>query len=283
MIYLSVLLVTSVCTLSESVPVLERVPLLDGKIIGGVSTSIEKHPYQVSLQSNYGEHFCGGSIISKTVIVTAAHCVISKTVSSIKVRLGSTNTGIGGTLVDAKDIVYHENYNSITHDNDVAIVKLTHPVEKSARIQVIELAEVTPDSGTPAIVTGWGVAVIAVIPYLPSVLQEVEINIVGRTECRSPIYQLGAKITDNMLCAYGKDKDSCQGDSGGPLVAGTKLVGIVSWGYGCAEPGYPGVYTDVSKVKEWIEKASNASKAINGVNIKFLLLIFLFISKLKVF
>lgn len=63
-------------------------------------------------------------------------------------------------------------------------------------------------------------------------------------------------ITDRMLCTKYKDTDACQGDSGGPLVADGKLIGVVSWGEGCADPRYPGVYARVAIVRDWIRTTS---------------------------
>lgn len=255
MIRFGFLVVLFGCTLGGCVPLLETGSYFDGRIVGGVPTTIAKHPHQVSLQTTYGGHFCGGSIIAKDVIVTAAHCVIWKTVSDIKIRLGSTSHMKGGVLVAAKALKYHEYYDRLSYHNDVAIIKLSHPVSESLSIRYIKLANVTPKNGTLAVVTGWGVLEQGGL-YLPTNLQEIEINIIGRKECSSTSYKYGSTITSTMICAYGDGIDACQADSGGPLVANNKLVGIVSWGNGCAKRGYPGVYTDVAEVKEWIEKAA---------------------------
>lgn len=66
------------------------------------------------------------------------------------------------------------------------------------------------------------------------------------------------EVTETMICAGEKGKDSCQGDSGGPLASNGTLVGIVSWGLGCAREGYPGVYTNVAYFKDWLA-ANNAT------------------------
>jgi trypsin len=108
-----------------------------------------------------------------------------------------------------------------------------------------------PAAGSLAVVTGWGA------PYsggtIPSQLQAVNVDIISRTECDNAYADYGG-ITVNMICAAvpGGGKDACQGDSGGPLVVGVQLVGIVSWGVGCAEAEYPGVYSNVATIKDFI-------------------------------
>ncbi|XP_073845359.1 trypsin-like [Musca autumnalis] len=227
---------------------------LDGRIVNGVDTTIEKHPYQVSLQTSSGSHFCGGSIISEDIIVTAAHCMQSYSASQIRVRLGSTQYNSGGDLVAVKAFKYHEGYNSKTMVNDIAILKLATPVKETAKIRYISMAEKTPATGTPAVVTGWGTKCYLTCISLPKTLQEVEVDIVDEKACASSEYKYGSQIKETMVCAYAVNKDACQGDSGGPLVAEDKLVGIVSWGMGCAKTGYPGVYADVPSLRSWVEK-----------------------------
>lgn len=229
---------------------------LEGRIVNGVDTTIEAHPYQVSLQTTSGSHFCGGSIISEDIIVTAAHCMQSYTASQFKVRLGSTTYNTGGELVAVKSFKFHEGYNSKTMVNDVAVIKMATPVRETASIRYIKLAEKTPATGTPAVVTGWGTKCYLTCITLPKILQEVGVDIVSEKDCASSQFKYGSEIKETMVCAYATDKDACQGDSGGPLVADDELVGIVSWGYGCARSGYPGVYADVASVRSWIESAS---------------------------
>nr|P51588.1 RecName: Full=Trypsin; Flags: Precursor [Sarcophaga bullata]CAA64354.1 trypsin-like enzyme [Sarcophaga bullata] len=229
---------------------------LDGRIVNGVDTTIEAHPYQVPLQNAALSHFCGGSIISEDLVVTAAHCMQSYTASQIKVRLGSTIYNEGGELVSVKAFKFHEGYNPKTMVNDVALIKLATPVRESSKIRYIRLADRTPPTGTPAVVTGWGTKCFLTCVSLPKTLQEVEVDIVDQKACASNEFKYGSQIQDTMVCAYALKKDACQGDSGGPLVANNQLVGIVSWGSGCARVGYPGVFCDVPSVRSWIEKTA---------------------------
>ncbi|XP_065368217.1 trypsin-like [Calliphora vicina] len=230
--------------------------ILDGRIVNGVDTTIQAYPYQVSLQTNDGFHFCGGSIISEDIIVTAAHCMQSYKASQFKVRLGSTEYNNGGELVAVKAFKYHEGYNPTTMVNDVAVIKMATPVRESSKIRYIKLAEKAPSTGTTAAVTGWGSKCFLLCITAPKILQVVEVDIVDQQQCASSEYNYGDKIKETMLCAYAVKKDACQGDSGGPLVANNVLVGIVSWGNGCAWAGYPGVYCDVASVRSWIEKTA---------------------------
>ncbi|XP_017105823.2 trypsin theta [Drosophila bipectinata] len=228
----------------------------EGRIVGGEDTTIRAHPYQVSLQKKNSNHFCGGSIIDAYTIVTAAHCLVGVKAEKIFVRLGSTLYNEGGRLVAVRALAYSENYNSKTMENDVGILKLAEKVEETDDIRYIALAEKTPETGTPAVVTGWGSKCYFWCMSLPKTLQEVLVNIVDWKVCGSDTYKYGEIIYDTMVCAYEKKKDACQGDSGGPLVAENLLVGIVSWGYACASNLLPGVYTDVPSVRSWINSKS---------------------------
>lgn len=226
----------------------------EGRIVGGKDTTIRAHPYQVSLQTKSGSHFCGGSILNADTVVTAAHCLDGQTASKVFVRLGSTLYNEGGIVVAVRALTYSEKYNTKTMEYDVGILKLAERVEETDDIQYVELAKETPPTGTTAVVTGWGVRCYFWCVSLPKVLQEVYVDIVDWETCRSSAYKYGDIIYPSMVCAYAKEKDACQGDSGGPLVVGKKtLVGIVSWGYGCASEGKPGVYADVADLREWIE------------------------------
>merc|ERR1719223_760092 len=100
----------------------------------------------------------------------------------------------------------------------------------------------------------------------PSILQEAQVKIISNEDCmakeKGTSYgSEGAEITDSMICAQGINDglitDACQGDSGGPLVSYSEgewyIDGATSWGFGCADKKFPGVWARVFKVKSWIE------------------------------
>ncbi|EDW90942.1 trypsin theta [Drosophila yakuba] len=228
----------------------------EGRIVGGVDTTIRAHPYQVSLQTKSGSHFCGGSLINEDTVVTAAHCLVGRKISKVFVRLGSTLYNEGGVVVAVRELAYNEDYSSKTMEYDVGILKLAEKVQETEDIRYIELATETPPTGTTAVVTGWGSKCYFWCMTLPKTLQEVSVDIVDWKTCASDEYKYGEIIYDSMVCAYEKNKDACQGDSGGPLAVGNTLVGIVSWGYACASHLLPGVYSDVAVLRKWILNAT---------------------------
>ncbi|XP_061397786.1 trypsin alpha-like [Musca vetustissima] len=225
-------------------------PQLDGRIVGGVSTTITAYPWQISLQRS-GSHSCGGSVYSANIIVTAAHCLQSVSTSVLKVRAGSTYWNSGGVLVSVAAFKNHEGYNSRTMVNDIAVIRLSSSLTFGSTIKAIALTTNAPANGAAAVVSGWGTKASG-SSSLPTTLQYVDVNIVSQSQCSSSAYGYGSEVKPTMICAYAAGKDSCQGDSGGPLVSGGKLVGVVSWGYGCAFPNYPGVYADVATLRSWV-------------------------------
>ncbi|KAM7342420.1 trypsin alpha-4-like [Cochliomyia hominivorax] len=244
-----ILLSLTACALGAAVPE-GLLPQLDGRIVGGSFTTISSFPWQISLQRS-GSHSCGGSIYNNKIIVTAAHCLQSVSTSVLKVRAGSSFWNSGGVLVSVAAFKNHEGYNADTMVNDIAVIRLASPLTYSSTIKAIALASTAPANGAAASVSGWGTTASG-SASLPSQLKYVDVKIVNRNQCASSTYGYGNKIKNTMICAYTVGKDSCQGDSGGPLVSGGVLVGVVSWGYGCAFTNYPGVYADVAVLRPWV-------------------------------
>ncbi|XP_017124513.1 trypsin delta [Drosophila elegans] len=244
-----ILLSAVACALGGTVPE-GLLPQLDGRIVGGTTTTITSFPWQISLQRN-GGHSCGGSVYSANIIVTAAHCLQSVSASVLQVRAGSSYWSSGGSVAKVASFKNHEGYNANTMVNDIAIVRLSSSLSFSSSIKAIGLASSNPANGASASVSGWGTQSYG-SSSIPSQLQYVNVNIVGRTQCASSTYGYGSQIQSSMICAAASGKDACQGDSGGPLVSGGVLVGVVSWGYGCAYSNYPGVYASVADLRSWV-------------------------------
>lgn len=122
------------------------------RIIGGSSMDITDVPWQVSLQY-YGEHFCGGSIYSKTIIITAAHCIKE---GERSIRAGSSLHDSEGVVVGVEAYIIHPQFDKHNMKNDVAVLKLSSPLSFSDSIQTIPLAETDPPTSSSALATGWG-------------------------------------------------------------------------------------------------------------------------------
>lgn len=254
-------LVASFCALSFSFETEWQSPDLqeasnvfgyESRIIGGAPTAIEKVPYQAGLFRN--SHVCGGAIISRQWILTAAHCVVNT--NNLQVYVGS-NVRRNATFYRVANVVSHPSFDYARLDYDIALLRINGALNYSSKIQPIRLTSVQPKPGSVVTASGWGVTS---VPggVLSSLLMKVDIPVVERSLCER-LYSPRQNITSRMLCAgdirYG-GKDSCQGDSGGPLAANGTLYGIVSWGRSCAQPSYPGVYTNVAILRQWIRKIS---------------------------
>ena len=155
--------------------------------------------------------------------------------------------------IAVKTVMLHEQYDSWTITNDICLLELDGMADfGSSVIDSIRLPSdgAEYDAGTTCTVSGWGTT--SEGGSLAKVLMKVDVPVVSDDDCRGSYGQ--SEIADSMICA-GLDaggKDSCQGDSGGPFMCGSQLSGVVSWGYGCAEAGYPGVYTQTSYFISWL-------------------------------
>merc|ERR1712212_299836 len=211
-------------------------------------------------------HFCGGSIVNENWVVTAGHCCSGSTTFMHVVAGGiklNANEGEEERR-DVQKIIVHPDYSSSDLSNDICLLQLATPLEMTEFIQPVVMPE--PKQETPAdteiIVTGWGSLSEGGLS-LPNVLHKVTIPVIADEKCNEAYSSSGYSIIDSMLCAGLPEggKDSCQGDSGGPLIEAQSktLLGVVSWGIGCARPGLPGVYTQVSYYVDWIQQTMNAN------------------------
>lgn len=234
-------------------------------IVNGFEAVPHEYPFMAALM-NRQRQFCGGSLIDDNHILTAAHCVahLSKNdVQHLRVRLGDHNIKSDAEAVHVekrvKRVIRHIGFSSSTLHNDVAILTLDDPVEYSSTIQPICLASGTNQYVNNRVtVAGWGT--LSEGGSQPASLMKVDVEVWTNEKCKAS-YGSSAPggITSHMLCASLPNQDSCSGDSGGPLFicpAGGQCtqVGIVSWGIGCAKAQYPGVYTRVTNMHDWISK-----------------------------
>lgn len=231
------------------------------EIVGGTNTTIGANPWQVSLQSSSGFHFCGGSVLNANWILTAQHCVndggtISK---PARIEAGTTTISGSGQVRSVAEVIVYPGYVDASKGKDVALLRLSTPLDLStASVKAIGMvtsadasAGVT-NTGVVARVTGWGT--LSSGGSSPDTLQTVDVNILSNSSAQSSYPS--ETITADQLAAAAPGKDSCQGDSGGPLTVlkgSTRvLAGVVSWGYGCADSRYPGMYARVSSFESWI-------------------------------
>ena len=228
------------------------------RIVGGAPVDKGEYPFMVSLQNN-SSHFCGGSLIAKNWVLTAAHCAKATSVEKLQIKVGLHNQSDtqGTESFTAEKIVPHPEYDSSKTDYDFALIQLkgeskfAHIELNRGAIDIPEEEEKAPMSTT----AGWGTT--SEWGSLSKELLKVEVPLVSGKRCE---VAYPGKITKTMICAgFEKGgKDSCQGDSGGPLMikdgnGGNVLIGVVSWGAGCARPKKYGVYADLYTVLSWIE------------------------------
>jgi trypsin len=229
------------------------------RIVGGELTRIERHPWQVALNidgPNGIVYLCGGSLIAQHWVLTAAHCFHPQnTASDIRAKVGASNYLRSGSWLPIDQVIVHEAYDGKTYAHDIALVRLrTAQQGRSIPMAGASLSLV----GERLEVTGWGAT--SEMGRTSSELRLARVPFVDTDTCNSSGSYNGA-IGTGMLCAGEAEGgiDSCQGDSGGPLVlrkpGGPVLVGVVSFGEGCAQKLKYGVYTRVSAYRDWTDKA----------------------------
>lgn len=234
------------------------------RIVGGTQAAVSEYPWAVLLSGSESttDFFCGASLIAERWVLTAAHCVDGSIPANVVAFVGEydkANNTVSPNV--ATKIIVHPEYDAYTSDNDIALIELANP-ESIVPVNLISLSmaatlsSLADDNINDVTVIGWGDTEDPVGTY-PDILREVDLPIISNAVCNESQY-LNGEVSPNMICAGLPEGgiDSCQGDSGGAMVysdgANWYQAGIVSWGYGCADPGKFGVYTRVEKYINWI-------------------------------
>jgi secreted trypsin-like serine protease len=246
------------------------------EIVGGTNASITDNPWQVSLQNSSGSHFCGGSVLNHSWILTAQHCVNSGGFITKPARVAagsSTRSGMNtsGQIRTVAEVIVYPGYVRPETGKDIALLRLSSPLDLSGpNVKAIGMANSadasvgTTNPGVMSRVTGWG-RLFSGATTLPDTLQTVDVALLSNASAQASYP--AETITEDQLAAASPGKDSCQGDSGGPLTVlrgSTRiLAGVVSWGYGCADARYPGLYARVSSFEHWIAPKINVAPLIS--------------------
>nr|XP_015204206.1 PREDICTED: coagulation factor XI-like [Lepisosteus oculatus] len=228
------------------------------RILGGTRAERNKWPWQVSLHED-SSHSCGGSILRRRWVVTAAHCLVDSKASDLKVYAGilRQKETRSAEYYGVEKILMHSEYDQGDQENDIALLKLDRPITYDDSKWPICLPNKAKEKefwGQKCWISGWGKLASG---KSPSFLQQAELPLITTEACRS--FYSNSSIADTMLCAGLEEGgvDTCQGDSGGPLMCESQdkwyLMGVTSWGDGCGVAGKPGVYTRVEKYRDWIK------------------------------
>jgi secreted trypsin-like serine protease len=242
------------------------------KITGGSNADISEFPWQVFLEAK--EFTCGGSIIGDIWIVTAAHCTrddynVRIPASSMDVIVGANNprNSLQGEKYYVSEVISHENFDTQTLENDIALLKLKEPIAytNAKPIKLVSAKDVSAGATDPGVmswVSGYGITSVKPVIY-PSTLQKVQLPIVSNSQAASVWKTIPS--TDVMAGYISGNKDACSGDSGGPLVVPVsgeyKIAGLVSWGSSNCDTY--GAYTRLSLFESWIT-------AKTGIEISFI-------------
>lgn len=223
---------------------------LTGRIVGGEDAVEGQFPYQVSLRKNTF-HICGGSIIAKKWILTAAHCVVGGyPAENYSIRAGSSNRIVRGVIHNVTKVIIDEEYDSKKDLNDLALLELETPLVFGENIQAIPLETEEIPIGSEIVITGWGrLTDDNVVP--PNHLQFNIVRTIGKLQCAVDTLL----FSDSLLClGHTKGNGACNGDSGGPAAYKGKLAGVAGFIVSECGSGKADGYTKVSYHIDWIKK-----------------------------
>ncbi|XP_013191840.1 venom serine protease [Amyelois transitella] len=232
------------------------------RIVGGNETGVNEFPSMVGivLDVSSAQIQCGGVIISKRYILTAAHCVRNRQPGNMAVVVGEHDVTVGDspatTAYKIDDYLVHPRFDSSNYDYDIAIIRVTQDIQFGNLVGPVclpfKFANVDM-TGSKLIALGWGTLFIG--GPTSDVLRKVKLDVISQSQCQSAVPQL----TPRQICTYTPGKDACQDDSGGPLLYSDPStgflfsIGIISYGQLCATEGNPGVNTRLTEFLSWVQ------------------------------
>ncbi|XP_017044992.1 seminase [Drosophila ficusphila] len=219
------------------------------RIVGGTATSLSAvGGFVVNLRYD-GAFYCGGSLVSGRHVVTAAHCLKGYQPGRMTVQGGVSKLSQAGVVRRVARYFIPSGFSSSSLNWDVGVVRLQSALTGSG-ISTVPLCRVQWNVGDYMRVSGWGTTRYG--NSSPSnQLRTATIQLIRKRECQRA-YQNRDSLSASSFCARSGGKDSCSGDSGGGAIFQNQLCGIVSWGLGCADARYPGVYTSVHRARAFI-------------------------------
>ena len=239
----------------------QAMPIPEPEIVGGSAAAQRDHPFLVSLQSEAG-HFCAGSIINSSTILTAGHCLSSRSAQDLRVLadcegVRRLHPGKPCRFFAASSIAIHPDFSNRRNlSYDIAVLKIANGPLPSP-IQMTNASPEASPNNTHYFATAYGWGDINEDEDHSSGLMQVQLPLVSRAVCELAFPSL---LDESMLCAGYADggRDACKGDSGGPLTTRNSrgeevLTGVISWGDGCARKNKFGVYAAVASARAWIE------------------------------
>jgi trypsin len=223
------------------------------RVVGGAQASTSDHPWAVYLADASGFQFCGGTLVAPTKVLTAAHCMSSTPATQMTVVAGRDDKqSRDGSSTPVSRAWVSPDFQSVGRGLDVAVLTLATPVQRTPLRIAGPADAATYRDGVAAQIFGWGTTQES--GAASRFLQTATVPLRADDYCRTG----DPDFDPALLTCAGYDEggvDTCQGDSGGPLVAGGKLIGITSFGDGCARAGKPGYYVRVAEVSARIAEA----------------------------
>ncbi|XP_026759833.1 trypsin-4-like isoform X1 [Galleria mellonella] len=226
-----------------------------GRVVGGMALSPGEFPWLAALKRD-GKVICGATVVARDHLITATHCIHGVEAARLTVLVGEYD--VNHTRTDGFEVSHvtqHPDFNRYTYDNDIAVLRLAEPLPEHLYRPACLPDDDNSLEGEDAVVSGWG----STIEKGPasSIPNKAKVQIWTQDDCSGAGYGR-RKVTPRMLCANAPERDACTGDSGGPLLVPQPyytIVGVVSWGRGCARQGYPGVYARVGHFLPWLRGA----------------------------